>query len=469
MELAVAALGAAILLAAAASVPRRIAIAILLLAVPFQAVETRYGSASVFATYALAAAFVIQDRALHVPMMGSLVAIIVAYLVSISQVDPVVYVQNGVYLFSFVSGLVMFILAYNFARDVTKPSHVVDVLIAINVLVAIYCAIQLVADPGTRPRFLGIDVLRMQANRGEDDPRLVGPFGGAPGICAEYFALMIILLAYEAFVVKRKGRLYLYALAALNLVYLLGTANRGGFIVLMLAFPAFLYLFRKEIGTVRAMRIFMTALVCGAVVSTGVVAYTKFGNMFNRLTSTMELKGGVPKTRSGVWPETWAGIKESPWVGYGPGVGFDREVPLTTPAVRATGFPHNLYLFLLVTVGVFGFVAVLGFLLRIGWHLWAARKRTYESEYVKGLVRLGPLLMAVFLVDQIKIEFLRFDFVDYQQFILSFFGILLGLSDRMAPKPAPAIAPAAVPKQAVVTGLRRPVPGTAHSTALRGH
>jgi hypothetical protein len=44
-------------------------------------------------------------------------------------------------------------------------------------------------------------------------------------------------------------------------------------------------------------------------------------------------------------------------------------------------------------------------------------------------VKLGVLSMIVFLIDEIKIEFLRFGFIDYWQYIFSLFAMFLGFAD----------------------------------------
>lgn len=430
IEIAVGLLIAAILMVAAASMPRRFSIALLLLAVPFQAVETRYGSASVAAAYALAFAFLIQDRPLKIPLPGAIAAVLVAYMISISQLDRSAFLQNGLYLVSFASGLVMFVLAYNLARDVREPAHVINLLIAINVLVGVYCLIQLAAGPGNRPALFGLDALRLHSNRGADDPRLVGPFGGSPGLTAEYFVLMTLILVYQAVVVAGPARRWLLALIAVNLGFIAATANRGGIMVLAVTFPLLLYIYRREIGTARAIRILAGGLALAFLLAVMVVAFTDFDRVFMRFQDEIIAEGGIPKTRSGVWPATVARLQENMWTGHGPGIEFTDEPVIETPRRVNMAYPHNLYLFLLFTVGIVGFLSMMFFFARLGLRMRSARNRVYESDYLASLVRLGPLLLLAFLIDQGKIEFLRFAYTDYQHFAFSLFGIFLGFADR---------------------------------------
>ena len=91
------------------------AIGALLIMIPFQMVETRYASSSVLMAYALAAVLLVNGG-LKVRMLPALGLIILAYLVSLSQADRVILSLHALFAFQFFSCLVVFLLAYNFAR-----------------------------------------------------------------------------------------------------------------------------------------------------------------------------------------------------------------------------------------------------------------------------------------------------------------------------------------------------------------
>ena len=66
----------------------------------------------------------------------------------------------------------------------------------------------------------------------------------------------------------------------------------------------------------------------------------------------------------------------------------------------------------------------------IAVRLRRASRLEFATPYEQGLARLGLLLLLFFLVDQIKIEFLRIELMDYTQFVFALFGMWLGLCER---------------------------------------
>jgi hypothetical protein len=88
-------------------------------------------------------------------------------------------------------------------------------------------------------------------------------------------------------------------------------------------------------------------------------------------------------------------------------------------------------LHLVLTLGLVGAACMLYFLFAMTWRIHrGARLGTFRSEYERGLVVLGVLLAIGFFVDEMKIEFLRHDTIDYVHYIFALFGIFLGLADR---------------------------------------
>jgi O-antigen ligase len=433
-QLSAAVIGAIVILVAAYAMPLRVSVGILLVMIPFQPIETRFGSANILMTYVLFGALLLRRRLQYVPMLGRLLLVLFAYLLSISQLNPALYFDHGLHLFFVVSGLLMFILAYNMAREVENPRYIINLLIAANVLAAIYCAIQFTAGPGERMIFFGIDELWMHRNRGHHDPRLVGPFG-SPTISSAYFMSMTVLITYEILHSMRYKRVALIALAVANVVILLGTANRGSFLVLIVSLLGFLYLFREQLGAGRAIKILIASVVILAATGTFVATYTQFGNMFSRLESVADFEGGLPDTRQQVWPRAWSAITEKPWVGHGPMIwaprGLERSGQTVHPDQLVMEYPHNLYLHLLVTLGVLGTACMLLFLFGVTWRICrGATKGGFAPSYDAGLVLVGALMAVGFLVDELKIEFLRHSSIDYQHFVFAVFGIFLGFADR---------------------------------------
>jgi O-antigen ligase len=433
-QLGAAIIGAIAILIAAYAAPLRVSVGILLVMIPFQPIETRLGSANVLMTYVLFGALLLRGRLRYVPMLGPLLFVIFAYLVSISQLPAAMYFDHGLHLFFVASGLLMFILSYNMARETRHPRFIVDLLIASNVIAVVYCLIQFSVGPGERLVFFGTDELWMHRNRGSHDPRVVGPFG-SPTTSSAYFMAIALLLIYEILHARKRRRVALGLLAVANLVVLLGTANRGSFLVLIGSLFLFLYLFRRQLGIVRAVQVFAFSVAALAGTGIFVANHTEFGNMFARLENVAQFEGGIPDTRQQVWPRAWSAIQEKPWLGHGPRLwtppAIERSGISVHPDQLVMAYPHNLYLHLLLTIGLLGAVCMLAFLFVAAWRIYQGVTRgKHDSDYEHGLVLVGVILSVAFFIDELKIEFLRHSSIDYAHFVFAQFGIFLGLADR---------------------------------------
>ena len=129
----------------------------------------------------------------------------------------------------------------------------------------------------------------------------------------------------------------------------------------------------------------------------------------------------------------WEAIEQRPLLGHGPKI----QMPLSAerqgahPNQLVIEHPHSLYLYLLVTVGVTGMLAFLAFFIAVVFRLYRGlRAGRHASEYEQGLIRVGLIVVAGFLVDQLKQEFLRSSTVDYAHFIFALLGAFLGWADR---------------------------------------
>lgn len=432
LQLAGALLAGIVIFVAAYAAPLRVSVALLLIIIPFQPVATSYGSANVVMTYVLAGALLMRGRLRYIPMLGAMLAVIFAYLVSMSQVPRSVYVLHGVEIIALTSGFLVFILAYNLVRDGVDGRRIINILAASNVLSLLYCTVQFTVAPGESLELFGIKELSLNENRGEGDARLVGPFG-TPGITAAYFMTMTLILLYDAINSDGRRRAVISVIAVLNVAMIIATANRGSFIVLLAGIVGFLYLFRARLGFARIVQISTVATVALVLAGTVVVTYTSFGQMFNRLTKTAETEEGLPATRAVTWPIAWENIKAKPLLGHGPRLIQQHEMRFRKlpDEQLVTRYPHNLYLYLLVTVGVVGLVSMMFFLLTLIWRIYrGAHRGRFESEYERGLVIVGFLVAIAFLVDELKIEFLRSATVDYAHFMFAVFGIFLGFADN---------------------------------------
>ena len=464
IQLAGALLAGLIIFVAAYAAPLRVSVAILLVMIPFQPVATSYGSANVIMTYVLAGALLLNGRLKYAPMLGSILPVLFAFMITISQLPRSIYVLHGIEMVSLVAGFLVFIAAYNLARDVEDKRFIINILLVSNVLAILYCLVQFTVAPGESLQLFGIKELSMNENRGGGDSRLVGPFG-TPGITAAYFMSMTLLLTYEAMFSIGKRRIIVAAVAAFNVAAILATASRGSFLVLVAGLLLFIYIFRSRLGFARIAQVVIASTVVLAGTATVVSQHTEFGKMFDRLTRTTEMEDGVPKTRSVVWPRAWENIQERPILGHGPRLLQQHELRFRrVPDEQLVApYPHNLYLHLMVSVGVVGTAAMLFFFFSVMRRIYlGVRRGSFSDEYDRGLVLMGMLFVITFLVDELKIEFNRATTSDYAQFVFAMFGIFVAWADKARAEAREAVSSKAKQEtnmKAVRDTGRLPAPG----------
>ena len=376
---------------------------------------------------------------LRVRLLPAIGLVLFAYLLSLTQAERFLAMQV-VEIFRFMSCFVVFLLAYNFARLVKSERSVVSLLLAINAMVAIYCALQLTAGAGQGFVPFGIEELAFNRNRDPSDPRLIGPFDN-PGTTAGYFALMTMICLVELMYSTAGRRRLVQALILANVAGIMATGNRASFLVLLAACPVLLLAFRSELGPKRFIQYMISGVAAVLVASAMLVAFTGFGNIFRRLESVTETEGGIPATRAGTWPLAFEKIERDPWFGEGPYY-VGPELAGSSGLIRAQfedlsevvtvydPYPHSLYLFLLRTVGVVGLAAMLWFFAQVMLELRRSLRRDGVEEYSRALLKVGLVMIGAFLITQITLEFNRPGTMDYAQFILAVMGLLVGVSDR---------------------------------------
>lgn len=430
---------------------RTVALGIVLVMIPFQVVDTKYGSSSILIAYALAAILLLTGS-LKLRMLPALGLIVLGYTMSLTMQSRENLVLNLVAMAQFFSALAVFLLAYTFAREVKSPKITFDLLLWINALALAYCALQLTAGAGEKFTPFGIDAFAFNVNRTPNDPRLVGPFGN-PGSTAGYLTLTTLVCAVAYMLADGRRKLAIQALIAANLMCMVATGNRAGLLTLVAIFPAFLYVFRRELGPKRITNFAISgavALVVGFVVA---INFTDFDTMFWRMTRVTETEAGLPTTRSQTWPAAIVKIKERPWFGYGPyypkalalAKSGELNVEFEDLGEIVTAFdpyPHSLYLYLLRTVGIVGLIPVVGFFLRTLRIVYVANGVGWSDPYGAAFVRIGLLLIPAFLLAQVTLEFNREETIDYAQFIFALMGLLVGTADRAETSDAAEAAPA---------------------------
>jgi O-antigen ligase len=319
------------------------------------------------------------------------------------------------------------------------------------------------AGPGVTVVPFGLQEMAMEPSR--HDNRLTGPFSAA-GLASEYFVIMVFLILHRLFFTSGVNKRYgLILLIGVNLALLVATGNRGGFLSLLGGGVLFLWFLRKELGVLRTLRLVSTGTALLALASAVIITYSDFGVLFERLEGTT-IEEGVPDTRLKVWPMAWEKIKERPILGHGPRYLMQGgEDGADYPDWEYQIYPHNLYLFLLSTIGVVGLIAFLIFILTPMARCYKTARLPNLSVEGRTFIKTGFVIFVVIMVDQLKVEFMRMALVDYWHFVFALLGVFVAACDSAK---AGARNRAHRAGAMVRTGLEikiRPVPGQTRTSA----
>jgi O-antigen ligase len=229
----------------------------------------------------------------------------------------------------------------------------------------------------------------------------------------------------------------LIALGTINFAFLVATGSRGEFLVFVGGLLVYLWLFRRRLGAMKALGLAVGGAITLTATALIVVNFTQFGGLFERLEETEFNEQGVPDTRQAVWPPTWREIVKSPIIGHGPRMRFHNEHRgQRYEEHKYLRYPHNLYLFLLFTVGIPGLILFMLLLLTIMSRCWRSMSRPNAPPYNQDLARTGVIVIFLFIVDGIKIEQMRLNLADYWHFFFGLCGILLAACYRTDEQPS---------------------------------
>lgn len=404
------------------------------LLIPFQVVDTRFGSINMALAYFITFALLIRKEFYRFPLASTVSLLLLGYLLSFSQVHPVQNWDHIFYLISFVSAILVFYLTYNFVADTEDYQRFFNVLYVMNLLVIAYCFLQVMADRSGYLELLPGLTIQLSPARLGWDMRLAGPFGSTmPGLFAEYLVISMLICFYQlAFNTSRRKTVFLLVLLAINFGALVATGNRGGLIGLVLFSILLLFLLRRVLGFANMLKVLFGGIILFTLATLVVINFTNFDRLFERLVET-EIESGVPDTRAKAWPQALGLFEEKPWLGHGPRLRLPQDDEIDIPDHRAIDFPHNLYLYLLCTIGIVGLVFYAIFFASLLWRIAQCLPgRDHRDPFLNYWPRFALLIVVYVLFDQIKIEYARYTAADYWHFVFMIFGLTLGLAERKA-------------------------------------
>ncbi len=425
---------------------------ILIPLLPFPKVTT-YGSTNVafvllvFIVWLARVVLRLEKPAGRSPLDLPVLLLVMAYLLSFSQIGEREIIRHA--LTNFWLALTYVALCYlviHLVREERNLRRVVVAVLVMGALVELTAMFELFyPDRPLVPGWIDLSYGRRieYIREGLEITNL--RVGGAIGdyeLLAEFCA-MLVLLQWFAFRQARGGleRAVMIALLLLSGFVLLATVTRGALVSLALAGAYLLWISRRHLRFHVVVLTGLVALLAGGILLDLVAEHTRSANVFERFAET-EFKGLVPDSRENVWRDAWERAWESPIVGHGPY--FTSRI-----GVRQFFWPHNNYLFYMHIVGLVGLAAYLFVLFR----LWRATRGHADhlghESYARGLLLALRAMLVLFVIDQIKIDYLRNEI--YAYWVWLFFGLTIatgrlaraetagaGGKPEVAPSPSPA-------------------------------
>jgi O-antigen ligase len=409
----------------------------LVLLIPFQVINSRYGSLN----FALSIVFWIvlvirvQNRnRVPAPLAISFMLILMCMLPALYGVPRFLLKSNIIYIIDFAQNFIMTMLAVYYLRDEERMIKFFYVLSICNVFVLGFFVLQAAAARVGGIAIMGITEFAIDSAL-EEDYRMLGPFGASqPSVAYLIYQSMFCMYALSTFADKYRHKLYWIILLSFNVGFIIATGTRAGFLGFCLALLFMYIYFVPRLGAVKAIQVFVIGVFSLVVMSLVVVNYTRYNTMFDRLKKT-EIEGFEVDTRKGLVPVYWEQITKRPVFGHRPMLSIPEQIrktgamSLQTQKVFVYSPPHNYYLYVLFTTGFVGLAAHLLFLLLLFGYLFQAHRKWNNAHHrLKSLPALFIALMANFLIMQYFISYTRAGLADFQDYMFTLFGMMIALS-----------------------------------------
>ncbi|MFK8032489.1 MAG: O-antigen ligase family protein [Gammaproteobacteria bacterium] len=401
-------------------------ITLLVLMVPFQMINTGYGTLNTVLVYMVGFIFMLRGRLKSFPLLWSALFILFALLLSTSQAHKSTFLDHFFYIVTIAANFVLFYLVYNFvAKSTTHERYGVNLLIGTGTLVLVFSAIKITTgfNPGIA---FGISEFATMDNL-EGQQRFIGSFAAA-GINGAFHAMQLVLLAFVVMYNKKPmARIIIGALFLGNAAFLVATGSRGSFISMVFGIFLLLVLFIRQVGMGRVVALAVGLPMMFLTAAFVIIKFTTYNVLFERLMET-EFDGLTPDTRN--FSYVLEKIPNKIVLGHGPRMVLPNQEIRRIPGYEPMAWPHNVYFYIAYTTGVLGLVAYLSWFFALTMRYIRAFRYRSESAYLTALPRVGVVIMMMFLVDELKIEFLRFGLADYQQYMFASWAVMLAMADR---------------------------------------
>jgi len=412
----------------------------LLLALPFPR-STSFGTTNLAFTLILLVIWLLRMSQRiapwpqRTPADAPIIGLLIAYIISFYNVNPR---HLSLALNNFISLVACILLFYLIVNNVRtsrdlKRLHVFQLVSLGTVL---FIGMWELTHPGQIfiPGWIdfGTAEMRSELNISTHGIRIGGPFFDYELLC-EYCGIAIFLLLF--LLAQARGplqRTLLAILLGVAVLSLFATVTRGGFVAAAVGALYLLWHTRRRLKVVPATIVGVASIAFLIGLNSYVSHHTNAGDLFERFQTT-KFVGMMPESRAHTWPMAVERMMHHPIIGWGPHYAVEH-------GTEAWFWPHDLYLYVANLVGLVG----LGIFLWLMATLWRMSRppgdRLGDPDYARGFLLAGHVQLFVFLVDEIKIEYLRNPIYIFQVWILfaSIVAAYLISKRESAPEPRAA-------------------------------
>lgn len=230
-------------------------------------------------------------------------------------------------------------------------------------------------------------------------------------LLSEYCGIVFLLVVFYLVRAKNQTQRVLWGLFGLFNVYtMFTTVTRGVIVSLALTLPYLFFTIRRRLNPARFLSGVVAILLLAVTMNYFVAKYTNSGDLFERLGTTKLVHGVVPEARQDTWANAWDRALVHPILGQGP---YYTDIPGYHRV-----WPHNVYLYIANIIGFPGLLFYLLLLIGLVMVLRPVVDDLNHPSYADAYLIVARTQLFMFMVDEVKIDFLRNSIYQFQVFLL---------------------------------------------------
>ncbi len=392
-------------------------IGIVLLTLPFPR-YTVFGSSSLAFILLLGIAWLLRvtQREAHpprrTPIDAPLGLLILAYVLSFYNVDSADHFGKALVIaITFLATVILYYLITSNVRSETALRRLHLFMVVSIATIYLFCLWELVF-PGHEliPGWIDLRNEGVELAEVNRAVRIGGPWTDYE-LLSEFAALSLVFFIFLMAQARSTSRRVIFGVLGLISVLIeFATVTRGGSTALVIGLLYLAYLVRRHL---RIVPVIIFGVLIALTIGTMYVLlrkYTTIGDLFSRFGGT-HLVNGMPDSRAATWPQAWERWMTHPLLGGGPLYTAER-------GLRLWYWPHDLPLFIGNCFGFLGFGAYTWMIV----NLWRACRPLTDDlthgSYAAAYTIALRVQLVIFLVDEIKIEYLRNLNYQYQVWVM---------------------------------------------------